>query len=90
MPAVREIGDGGPRSEHSGRALLRHIVSKSPKPMGTAIRYMAGKESESRCRGGLRVAGRKPMRYTVNVNVKMVKRVLWLKIDETRYYGIPT
>ena len=36
MPVVLlEIGFAGPTTEHMGNAVLRHIVSKSPKPMAS-------------------------------------------------------
>jgi len=38
MPAVREIGDGGPTREQSGTVVFRHIVSKSPNPIAIAVR----------------------------------------------------
>lgn len=33
MPTEPVMDEGGPTMEHSGKALLRHIDSKSPKPM---------------------------------------------------------
>lgn len=33
MPTVPVIDEVGPTMEHRGKALLRHIVSKSPKPI---------------------------------------------------------
>ena len=39
MPAgFPDIGDVGPTRAHSGNALLRHIVEKSPKPMTGCLR----------------------------------------------------
>lgn len=58
--------------------------------MGTAIRYMRVKSRDQDAAEGCELLGEKPMRYTVNVKVEMVKRVSWLKNDDTRYYGIPT
>lgn len=42
MPVLPEMGDIGPTIEHSGRALLRHIVSKSPKPMVGCVGRVVG------------------------------------------------
>lgn len=33
MPTAPVMDEGGPTMEHSGKALLRHIDSKSPKPI---------------------------------------------------------
>ena len=33
MPALPEMADGGPTKAHSGTAVFRHIVSKSPNPI---------------------------------------------------------
>ena len=37
------MGDGGPTKEHRGNALLRHIDSKSPKPMPCIEVEMGGR-----------------------------------------------
>ena len=48
MPVLPfEIGFVGPTTEHIGSALLRHIVSKLPKPMASCFCCVKGDGDEA-------------------------------------------